>query len=123
MMQAFEDIILKLLLEALLVIKLLSQVSHFVGETFLSHAKIVHDQSQVIVHTIKVLELLSHLVGLLIEALNLNFTGSDISLEFLNFVIKDELELLQLLGLLLQVVDALVLVTDGRLTFLDFTLL
>lgn len=121
--KAFEDIVLKLLLEAFLVIKLLSQVGNLIGQALLSHAEIVDDQSEVLVHSVEVLKLLSHLVGLLIELLDLDFTGSDVSLELLDLVIEHELELFELLGLFLKVIDTLILVFDCGLTLLDFTLL
>ena len=37
-MEALENIVLELLLEALLVIELFSQVSHLIGQTLLSHS-------------------------------------------------------------------------------------
>ena len=69
------------------------------------------------------LKLLSHLVCLFIELLDLNFTGSNVTLKFLNLVIEHELELLKLLCFLLQIVDSLILVTDGSFSLLDLTLL
>lgn len=122
-MQALEHIVLELLLEALLVIQLLAQVRHLVSQALLSHSEIINDQSQVLINTIKVLKLLSHLVGLLIKLLDFNLTGSNVTLELLDLVIEDELELLKLLCLLLQVIDALVLVADGGLTLLNLSLL
>jgi len=70
-MQAFENVILELLLVAFLLLKLLSQVLHFVGETLLSHSEIVNDQGEVLVHSVEVFQLLSHLVSLLVQFLNL----------------------------------------------------
>jgi hypothetical protein len=70
-----------------------------------------------------VLELLTHFVGLLVQLLDLNFSGSNIALKFLDLVIEDELELFELLSLFLEVVNSLVLVTDGGLTLLNFALL
>lgn len=57
------------------------------------------------------LELLTHFVGLLVQLLDLNFSGSNIALKFLDLVVEDELELLQLLSLLLQLVYLLLPVT------------
>jgi len=70
-----------------------------------------------------VLELLTHFVGLLVQLLDLNFSGSNIALKFLDLVVEDELELFEFLSLLLEVVNSLVLVTDGGLTLLNFALL
>jgi len=42
-MKAFENIILKLLLIAFLLLKLLSQIGNFISETFLSHSQIIND--------------------------------------------------------------------------------
>ena len=122
-MQAFEDVVLELLLEAFLLIKLLSQVSNLVCETLLSHSQIIHDKCEVLIHTVEMLEFLTHLVSLLIQLLDLDFTGSNITLELLDLVVKDELELLQLLCFLLQVINSLVFITDCCFTLLDFTLL
>jgi hypothetical protein len=122
-MEALENIVLELLLEALLVIELFSQVSHLISQALLSHSKIINDQSKILVNTIKMLKLLSHLVCLFIELLDLNFTGSNVTLKFLNLVIEHELELLKLLCFLLQIVDSLILVTDGSFSLLDLTLL
>lgn len=121
--KALEHIVLELLLEALLLIELFSQVRHLVSETFLSHTQVVHDQCEVLVHTVKVLELLSHLVCLLIQFLDLDLPGPNVSLQFLYLVVKNELELFEFLSLLLEVIDALVLILDSGLTLLDLTLL
>jgi hypothetical protein len=76
-----------------------------------------------LIDTIEMLKLLSHLVSLLIEFLDFNFTGSNITLKFLDFVIEDELEFFKLLSLLFQIINSLILVADGSLSFLDLTLL
>jgi len=123
MMEALEDIVLELLLEALLFIKLLPQMSDLICQTFLSHTQIVHDKRKILVNTIEMLELLTHLISLLIQFLNLDLTGSNITLEFLNLVVEDELELFKLLGLLFEIVDSLVFIADGSLTLLDLTFL
>lgn len=75
------------------------------------------------IDTIEMLKLLSHLVSLLVEFLDFNFTGSNITLKFLDFVIEDELEFFKLLSLLFQIINSLILVADGSLSFLDLTLL
>ena len=122
-MQAFEDVVLELLLEAFLLIKLLPQVSDLISETLLAHSQIINNKCEVLIHTVEVLELLTHLVGLLIQLLDLDLAGSNVTLELLDLVVKNELELLQLLRFLLQVVNSLVLITDCSFTLLNFTLL
>ena len=64
------------------------------------------------------LELLAHLVGLLIQLLDLDLAGSNVTLELLDLVVKDEFELLKFLRLLLQIVDSLVFVADCCFTLL-----
>jgi hypothetical protein len=76
-----------------------------------------------LIDTIEMLKLLSHLVSLLVEFLDFNFTGSNITLKFRDFVIEDELEFFKLLSLLFQIINSLILVADGSLSFLDLTLL
>jgi len=76
-----------------------------------------------LIDTIEMLKFLSHLVSLLVEFLDFNFTGSNITLKFLDFVIEDELEFFKLLSLLFQIINSLILVADGSLSFLDLTLL
>lgn len=122
-MKTFKDVILELLLEALLLIKILSQMSDLIGQAFLTHAQVIDNKSQVLVNTIEMLELLTHLVSLLVKLLDFNFTGSNVTLKLLNLVIQDELELFELLGLLFEIVNSLILITDCCLTLLDLTLL
>lgn len=118
-----EHIILKFLLVTLLLVKLLSKVLNFSGETFLPHSEIINNQSQVLVDPIEVLQLLSHDIGLLLELLNFNFSWTDISLELLDLVIQDELELFKLLSFLSQVMDSLVFVLDGGFSLTQLRLL
>lgn len=122
-MEALENIVLELLLETLLVIELFSQVGHLIGQTLLSHSKIINDQSQILVDTIEMLKLLPHLVCLFIELLDLNFTGSNVTLKLLNLIVEHELELLELLSFLLQIVYSLILIPNRSLSLLYLTLL
>jgi len=92
-MQALENVVLELLLETLLVVKLLSQVSHLVCQTLLSHSQVVDNESQILVYTVEMLKLLSHFVSLLIKLLDFDFAGSNVTFKFLDLVIEDELEL------------------------------
>jgi hypothetical protein len=64
--KALKYIILELLFEAFLLIELFSQVSDFIGQTFLSHTQIINDKSEILIHSVEVLQLLSHLICLLI---------------------------------------------------------
>lgn len=126
--ECLEDVILELLFVVLLFIQALSEILNLISQTFLSHSQIIDDKGQVLVDTIEVLQLLSHLVGLLVQLLDLKFSWSNISFELLDFVIEHKLELLQLLSLLLEVNDPPVLVFNRsaslfELTFLAFNLL
>jgi len=69
------------------------------------------------------LELRSHLVRLLIQILYLDFSGSDISLQLFDFIVKHEFELFKLLGLLLELKDAVVFLLDCLLALQDLLLL
>ncbi len=60
--------------------------------------------------------LLLHFVCLLFKLVDSRASRSDVSLEFFDFVVQNKLELLQLLGLFLEVVDAFVLVSDRGLS-------
>jgi len=122
-MKAFENVILKLLLEAFLLIELLSQMGNLVSETFLAHAQIINNQGKILIDSVEVLQFLSHFVGLLIQLLDLDFTGSNVTLELLYLIIKHELELLKFLCLLLQIIYSLILVTNRGLTLLYLSLL
>ena len=70
---------------------------------------------------VKMSELLSHLVSLLIELLDVKFSWSNISLQLLNLVIEHKLELFKLLGFLLEVNNSVILVLDGSISFLELT--
>ena len=69
------------------------------------------------------LELRSHLVRLLIQILYLDLSGSNISLELFDFIVKHEFELLKLLGLLLELEYAVVFFLDCLLALQDLLLL
>lgn len=79
LVKALENIVLEFLLIVLLFIQSLSAVLNIVSKTFLSHSQIINDQSQVLINSIEMLELLSHLVCLLIKLLNLKFSWADIT--------------------------------------------
>lgn len=50
---------------------------------------------------------------MLVELLDLDLLWTDVSLELLDFVVENELELLQLLDLLLKLPDLVVFLLDG----------
>jgi hypothetical protein len=54
-MQRLIYIILEFLFVGLLLIKFLSEILHFICETFLSHSEIIHNKSKVLIDSIKVL--------------------------------------------------------------------
>jgi len=118
-----KNIVLELLLVSLLLIKVLSQVFDLGGQTLLSHSEIIHDKSKILIDSVEMLQLLPHDVGLLLELLNFNFSRADISLELLDFVIKNELELLKFLSLLFQVNNSLIFVLDSGLSLTELGLL
>lgn len=82
-----------------------------------AHFEILDNQAQVHEHSVEVESLLLHLVGLLFQLVNSVATGSNVPFQFLDLVVKNKLELFKLLGLLLKVVDSLLLVPDGGLSF------
>lgn len=61
-----------------------------------------------------------HLVGLIFEIVDGLASGTNIALQLLNLIVKHKLEFLQLLGLLLQVMDPFVLISDRSLSFGQF---
>lgn len=65
------------------------------------------------------LELRIDLLDLSPERTNLGLAGLDLPLELLDLVVEDELELLQLLVLLLQLVDALFPLADDAVFLVD----
>jgi len=118
-----KNIVLELLLVSFLLVKVLSQVFDLGGQTLLSHSEIIHDKSKILIDSVEMLQLLPHDVGLLLELLNFNFSRADISLELLDFVIKNELELLKFLSLLFQVNNSLIFVLDSGLSLTELGLL
>ena len=69
------------------------------------------------------LHFLVHLCGLLFQSQDLLSIGLDVFLEFFDFVVKNELKLLQLLSLLLQLIDAEVFFAYSCLTLRKFVIL
>ena len=123
MVEHFEDIVLEFLLVALLLVELLSEVLDLGGQTLLSHSEIINDKGQVLVHPIEVFQLLPHLVSLLVERLDLELSWTDVTLQLLALVVKNEFEFFKLLSLLFKINDTFVLVPDGLLSFLELIVL
>jgi len=70
-----------------------------------------------------VLHFLVHFCGLLFQSQNLLSVGLDVFLELLDFVVKNELELFQLLSLLFQLIDAKIFFAYSCLTLCKFVIL
>jgi hypothetical protein len=84
---ALENVIGELLLLVCLLIQAYPEIGDFISQAFLSHAQIVDYQCQILVHSIEVLELAPHLVGLVVEILDLFFSRPNVSLELLDLVV------------------------------------
>jgi hypothetical protein len=89
----------------------------------LPHPEIIDYQCQVLINTVEVFELRSHLVGLLVEFLDLNLSGSNVAFEFLDLVVEDELELFEFLSLLLELKYPIVFFLNGGFSLLDLLFL
>ena len=68
------------------------------------------------------LKLAIHLLNLLLHVRNLLLTRLNLLLQLLDLVVKHKLELFKLLVLLLEVIDASLLVADGLVSFANFPL-
>ena len=65
------------------------------------------------------LQLLVHFLGFLLQPRNLHLSGRNVALQLLDLVVQHKLELLQLLGLLLELVDAPFFLTNLRVLQFD----
>ena len=92
--QALVDIVFEHLLKVVLRVNLDAQVGDLVGETFLPHAQVVYYQGQVLIHSVEMLQFSTHLVRLLVQLLDLDLAWTDVSLQLLDLIVEDELELL-----------------------------
>ena len=72
----------------------------------MTHLQIIDDQIQVVTNAHEVLYLNLHLVDHVMERGDVVLTRKDIALQFLDFVIENEFELLKLLSLFLQLDDS-----------------
>ena len=117
MVECGEEILLKSPLCLLLLINDSLKFAGFPSQTFLSHSQLVDDQDKVLVHSVELLLLRSHLVCHFIELLDLGLLRTDVLSEFLDLVVQNELELLQFLDLLLLLLNALLFLFQGLVTF------
>ncbi len=122
-MHHFKHVILELLFEHLLHVNFNSQIGDFIGQSLLPHPEIIDNQRQVLIDTVEVLELRAHLVRLLIQFLNFDFSWPNVSLKFLDLIVEHEFEFFKLLSLFLKLQYATVLLTYGVLALLNFILL
>mmetsp|Transcript_78628 Transcript_78628/g.200129 ORF Transcript_78628/g.200129 Transcript_78628/m.200129 type:complete len:376 (-) Transcript_78628:762-1889(-) len=88
----------------------------------LLHLELRDVEGQLFVLPHVVVELVVHRLCLLLHGLDVGSLGVDLSLQLLDLVVEDKLELLQLLILLPQIVDAQLLVCDGLIALLDLFL-
>jgi hypothetical protein len=63
----------------------------------LANSELINDHAEVFVGCVHVLQLAVHLVGLVFHSSYFLFSRHNVSLQFFNFKIKDELELFKLL--------------------------
>mmetsp|Transcript_11041 Transcript_11041/g.27865 ORF Transcript_11041/g.27865 Transcript_11041/m.27865 type:complete len:408 (-) Transcript_11041:2445-3668(-) len=87
-----------------------------------AQAQVGERQLEGAVGAVVVLQLAVHLPNLLTHLENLHLSRLDLLLELLDLVVEHELELLELLVLFLEVVDALLLIRDGLVALLDLSL-
>ena len=121
--QRLVHVVFEFALLPLLVVDYSLHLAGCLGETLLPHSQVVNDKHQVQVDFIEMLLFRSHFIHLLVQLLNLNFSWPNVTLEFLDFVVKDELKLLKLLDLLLEVQDALLLFFDSSVPLFYLLLL
>lgn len=100
-----------------------SVLSDHIDHVFLSGFEVIDDVTKIGVDLVEMLQVLIHIVGLSLQSEDLLVSGSNVSLEFLDFVVKYKFEFLQFLRLLLKLVDVLLPITDGDITLVDFSLL
>ena len=88
----------------------------------LLEAQVLHDETQVSVERVELLQSLVLRVGLELELASFDLLGSDLLLQLLDAIIEHELELLKLLRLSLELVDLSLAITDLGI-FLSYLLL
>lgn len=110
--QGVVHLVLKLLLLFLLTLEDLAQITVLTDQSPHSHSQILDNQTQIHKDSLEVSLLLLHLIGLLLQFIDCVAPRSNVPLQFLDLVIKHELELLKLLSFFLQIMDSLVFITD-----------
>ena len=123
MVKALENVVFEFLFVSLLHVEVLSQLLNFICQAFLPHSKIIDNESQVLIDPIKMLQLLSHLVRLLVQFLDFELSRPYVPLHLLYLVIEYEFELLQFLSFLLQFIDSVIFILYGVISFFEFALL
>lgn len=111
--EALENIVLELLHVALLAENLLADVVRLLQKSIEAHAKILFNQLEVGTDTSEMLDFLVHFSVLLVQFLGVQFTRCNLLLHFLDFVVKYELEFLQVHGLVAKDTDALQLLGES----------
>jgi len=123
MLHYLEDVVLEALLPHQLKVYFVPATQEFIFETLVLHSQIINDQIQVVTDPVEMLDFDLHLVNLLMQARNIVLTRQNISLQFFNFVIKNEFEFLKFLSLLLQLHDASIFVLDSGFAGLQLSFL
>ena len=91
--QLLLDVVLEVFNHAILPHDLVLHLIGCLGQTFLSHSQIVHDQNQVLIDSIEVFLLRAHLICLFVKFLDLDLLRANVSLQLLDLVVENELKL------------------------------
>ena len=94
----------------------------FTFKAHLTKNKILDNELQVLVNSVEMLNFLLHLSSHLLKFSDFHFSGSNVSFEFFNFVIKHKLELFELLSLFLEFINTKFFISHGLFTILKFFL-
>lgn len=112
--------LINILTESLHITNLLIQFGlksvKLIGQTLLSQMKIIDNKCKMQINSLEVSKFLLHLVSFLFKYSNLSFSGTNVSLEFLDLVVEHEFELLKLLRLPTKFMNLAVFVLDGVIT-------
>jgi len=94
---------------------LFDQILH----VLLSGSELIHNITKIGIDLVVMSQVLVHVVGLLLQSGDLHASWGDVSLQLFDFVIKHELELLELLSLLFQSVNLLLFFSDHVVFLMD----
>ena len=89
----------------------------------MAHAQVFNHEAQARVHRVVLLQLFVHRTGALPQARDFKLLRSDVFPQVTDFLVEDELKLLQLLRLLLQVKDVLLALVDNHILLVDLRFL